>query len=180
MLQTKLCEKSCICAKEYVLKGFSLGCFSGQRTPPQMPNMRSRGHPPGLHQPQLRFSAPCFVFPLKVFKGLIFVCHRIENTSWNVRSSSQATLLFFLTGPGLWAVTLCLPSYSPRVVVCWNSCILYPVVNLELKQLGNCTAAVLGLICQCRVCRSPKSSNKESSLSYSRLSAGSIQRTVWL
>lgn len=72
MFQTKFCEKSCVSQRWLVFNRFSLGCFSGQTAQPQRPVVSGRGHPPGLHQPQLGFSAACFFFPFRSFKRSYF------------------------------------------------------------------------------------------------------------
>lgn len=133
------------------LKGF-LSALSQVRAPyPKCPIASGRRHPPRLHEPQLRFSAACCFFPLKSFKRSHFCL--LQNGKHLLKCQEFFTSdasVFFLSGP-VQAVTLSLLT-ALALSSAENSCILHPTANLELKRLGNCTAASLSLICQCGVC----------------------------
>lgn len=153
MFQTKFCEKIYICQSGNTWskrigfkKNFSLALSLVRQPYPKSEWQRA---------PTRAALAPASLVSFlhwKNFKGLIFAWHRQKDTSWNVRSFSQVTL------PVSWVTldyrhlhSLCLLT-ALVVLSAKNSHILPLIVDLELKHMGTCSAAILSLICQCRVC----------------------------
>lgn len=153
LFQTKFCEKSCVSQRWLVFNRFSLRCFSGQTAQPQCPVVSGRGHPPGLHQPQLGFSAACFFFPFRSFKRSYFCLLQNGKHVLKCQGFFTSDTSGFFSWLALYrhlhsgSLLAALASSSAE-----NSRILHPTVHLESKHLANCTAASRSLICQRRVC----------------------------
>lgn len=98
-------------------------------------------------------AAPAPASLLSFFHWKILKVSFLPDTEWKtpLEMSGVFHKWHFLFPDWLWT-TGSYTLFAPMVLSAKNSHILPLMVNLELKHMRNCSAAILSLICQCRVC----------------------------